>query len=43
LAQEIGVLPGELELYGNKKAKLSLKIVERLNKIKDGKYIVVAG
>jgi methylenetetrahydrofolate dehydrogenase (NADP+)/methenyltetrahydrofolate cyclohydrolase/formyltetrahydrofolate synthetase len=43
LAKEIGVLPSELELYGTKKAKLSLKIVERLRNVKDGKYVVVAG
>lgn len=43
LAQEIGVHPNELELYGNKKAKLSLKIVDRLKNTKDGNYIVVAG
>lgn len=43
LAQEIGVHPNELELYGNKKAKLSLKIVDRLKNAKNGNYIVVAG
>lgn len=43
LASEIGLNQDELELYGNKKAKLSLSIIERLKSVKDGKYIVVAG
>ncbi|CAL8139524.1 unnamed protein product [Orchesella dallaii] len=43
LAREIGVNPNELELYGTKKAKLSLKIVERLQSVKNGSYVVVAG
>ncbi|XP_077286384.1 pug C-1-tetrahydrofolate synthase, cytoplasmic isoform X2 [Arctopsyche grandis] len=43
LGQEIGILPNEISLYGNKKAKISLNIIDRLNNQKDGKYIVVAG
>jgi len=43
LADEIGILSEELELYGNKKAKVSLDVVKRLSDNKDGKYIVVAG
>lgn len=43
LAEEIGIFPEELELYGTKKAKVSLDVVKRLSGRKDGKYIVVAG
>ncbi|CAG7837830.1 unnamed protein product [Allacma fusca] len=43
LAQEVGVLPSELELYGNKKAKISLDVLKRLARHKDGKYVCVAG
>ncbi|XP_031551845.1 C-1-tetrahydrofolate synthase, cytoplasmic-like [Actinia tenebrosa] len=43
LASEIGVKKSELELYGNKKAKVSLNVLERLKDVENGKYIVVAG
>ncbi|XP_048579081.1 C-1-tetrahydrofolate synthase, cytoplasmic [Nematostella vectensis] len=43
LAQEIGVYSHELELYGNKKAKVSLRSLERLKDVPDGRYVVVAG
>ncbi|TIB09139.1 hypothetical protein E3P77_03460 [Wallemia ichthyophaga] len=43
LAQEIGVLDEELELYGQSKAKVELSILDRLQHRKDGKYVVVAG
>jgi methylenetetrahydrofolate dehydrogenase (NADP+)/methenyltetrahydrofolate cyclohydrolase/formyltetrahydrofolate synthetase len=43
LAEEIGLLPGEVSLYGTKKAKISLKVLDRLKSQKDGKYVVVAG
>ncbi|KAF9532986.1 FTHFS-domain-containing protein [Crepidotus variabilis] len=43
LAQEIGILPSELESYGKYKAKVDLSILERLSHRKDGKYIVVSG
>lgn len=43
LAQEIGLQSNEVILYGNKKAKLSLKTLERLQKNEGGKYVVVAG
>lgn len=43
LGQEIGILPSEISLYGNKKAKISLNTIHRLSTQKDGKYIVVAG
>ncbi|KAK0555446.1 tetrahydrofolate synthase [Tilletia horrida] len=43
LAAEIGVLPSELEPYGDTKAKVDLSILTRLAHRKNGKYIVVAG
>ncbi|XP_059165604.1 C-1-tetrahydrofolate synthase, cytoplasmic-like [Physella acuta] len=43
LASEINLRHEEVDLYGKKKAKVSLKVLERLNKQKDGKYVVVAG
>ncbi|CAI2356253.1 unnamed protein product [Caenorhabditis sp. 36 PRJEB53466] len=43
VAGEIGIHPDELDLYGRKKAKVSLDILERLNEVKNGKYVVVAG
>lgn len=43
LAQEVGILPSELENYGMYKAKVDLSILERLSHRKDGKYIVVSG
>ncbi|EKM82679.1 hypothetical protein AGABI1DRAFT_118122 [Agaricus bisporus var. burnettii JB137-S8] len=43
LASEIGILPHELENYGNAKAKVDLSVLDRLAYRKDGKYIVVAG
>jgi formyltetrahydrofolate synthetase len=41
LAEEVGILPEELELYGNFKAKVRLDILERLKDVPDGKYIDV--
>jgi formyltetrahydrofolate synthetase len=41
IAEEVGILPDELELYGNYKAKVSLDILERLKDVKDGIYIDV--
>lgn len=43
LANEIGLLPDELESYGKFKAKVDLSVLERLAHRKDGKYIVVSG
>ncbi|VDD93202.1 unnamed protein product [Enterobius vermicularis] len=43
LAKEIGILPSELDLYGEKKAKVSLDILERLKNVPSGKYVVVTG
>ena len=41
IAEEVGILPEELELYGNLKAKVRLEILERLKDVPDGKYIDV--
>jgi methylenetetrahydrofolate dehydrogenase (NADP+)/methenyltetrahydrofolate cyclohydrolase/formyltetrahydrofolate synthetase len=41
VAEEIGLLPEELELYGNYKAKVRLEALERLKDIPNGKYIDV--
>lgn len=41
LAEEVGLLPEELELYGNYKAKVRLEVLERLKDVPDGKYIDV--
>src|SRR6201996_9529610 len=41
IAAEAGILPDELELYGNTKAKVHLDIRDRLKDVKNGKYIVV--
>ncbi len=41
LADEIGILDDELELYGKFKAKVTLDILERLKDVPDGKYIDV--
>ncbi|HNW59022.1 MAG TPA: formate--tetrahydrofolate ligase [bacterium] len=41
MAREAGILPGELELYGEYKAKVRLSILERLAARPNGKYIVV--
>lgn len=43
LASEIGLLPNEVTLYGNKKAKISLNTIARLHDQEEGKYVVVAG
>ncbi|KAB7494407.1 C-1-tetrahydrofolate synthase, cytoplasmic [Armadillidium nasatum] len=43
LASEIGLLTSEVDLYGKKKAKVSLKVLDRLRHQEDGKYVVVAG
>ena len=43
LAEEIGLMPSEVDLYGKKKAKVSLSVLDRLKMRKNGKYVVVAG
>ena len=41
IADEAGILPDELEMYGKTKAKVHLTVRDRLKDVKDGKYIVV--
>lgn len=41
LAEEIGLLEDELELYGKFKAKVTLDVLARLKDVPDGKYIDV--
>jgi len=41
VAEEAGILPEELELFGPYKAKVKLDILERLQGLPDGKYIDV--
>jgi formyltetrahydrofolate synthetase len=41
LADELGLLPEELELYGPYKAKVKLSVLDRLKYIPDGQYIDV--
>ncbi|KAI3364277.1 hypothetical protein L3Q82_011083 [Scortum barcoo] len=43
LAEEIGLLPEELEPYGRSKAKVRLSVLDRLHTQPDGKYVLVAG
>nr|XP_061785651.1 monofunctional C1-tetrahydrofolate synthase, mitochondrial-like [Nerophis lumbriciformis] len=43
LAEEIGLLPEELEAYGRSKAKVRLSLLNRLQAQPDGKYVLVAG
>ena len=41
IAEEVGILPSELELHGRNKAKVELSILERLKNRPNGKYIDV--
>ncbi|XP_068110344.1 C-1-tetrahydrofolate synthase, cytoplasmic isoform X1 [Hyperolius riggenbachi] len=43
LANEIGLLSEEVELYGQTKAKVLLSTIKRLQGQRDGKYVVVTG
>lgn len=43
IAEKIGVLPTEYDLYGSNKAKISLAVRDRLQAQKDGNYVVVTG
>lgn len=43
LAEEIGLFPNELSLYGSRKAKVSLSVLDRLKNQKRGKYVVITG
>jgi formyltetrahydrofolate synthetase len=41
LAAEVGILEAELERYGETKAKVRLGVLDRLQGVADGKYVVV--
>jgi methylenetetrahydrofolate dehydrogenase (NADP+)/methenyltetrahydrofolate cyclohydrolase/formyltetrahydrofolate synthetase len=41
IAEEVGLLPEELEMHGKFKAKVHLEVLERLKNVPDGKYIDV--
>ncbi len=41
IAEEMGILPDELEHFGPYKAKIKLEILERLKEIPNGKYVDV--
>ena len=43
VATEVGIAPHELEPYGAYKAKVDLKLLERLSHRRNGRYIVVTG
>jgi len=43
IAEAVGVLPGEYDLYGSSKAKISLSIRERLADQPNGNYVVCTG
>ncbi len=43
IAQDAGILPSELELHGNSKAKVSLAVENRLSDSPNGSYVVVTG
>jgi formyltetrahydrofolate synthetase len=41
VAEELGIQPDELEMYGPVKAKVKLDVLDRLKNVPDGKYIDV--
>ena len=41
IAEEVGLLPSELEMHGEYKAKVRLSVLERLKDMPDGKYVDV--
>ena len=43
VAQSLGLLEHELDLYGKYKAKVHLGVLDRLKDQKNGNYIVVTG
>jgi len=43
IAESYGILPDEYDLYGSCKAKVSLKVRDRLSSQADGNYVVVTG
>jgi formyltetrahydrofolate synthetase len=43
VAESVGILPGEYDLYGSCKAKISLAVRDRLASQANGNYVVVTG
>ena len=43
IAEELGLLEDEVELYGKYKAKVSLEVLDRLKDKPSGKYVVITG
>jgi methylenetetrahydrofolate dehydrogenase (NADP+)/methenyltetrahydrofolate cyclohydrolase/formyltetrahydrofolate synthetase len=43
IADEVGILPHELEPYGATKAKVDLSLLKRLEHRRNGRYILIAG
>jgi len=43
IAENVGILPDELEPYGKYKAKIELTVLDRLKTKPNGNYVVVAG
>lgn len=43
VAKEVGIASWELEPYGSSKAKIDLKILDRLSHRRNGRYILVSG
>lgn len=43
VAEELGIHPNELELFGHYKAKISPAVLNRLQDNENGKYVLVAG
>jgi len=43
LASEVNLTTDEVDLYGKQKAKVSLRVLDRLATQPDGKYVVVTG
>ena len=41
VAEEVGLLPSELEMHGEYKAKVRLEVLKRLKDVPDGKYVDV--
>ncbi len=41
IAEEVGLLPSEIELHGEYEAKVRLETLDRLKDVPDGKYILV--
>lgn len=43
VASRAGIEPDELELHGNTKAKVELRILNRVSSQANGRYVVVTG